>query len=305
MGDNQKYAVYGLCVTSAVELFPGMNNKVDCKDENKSLKVDFGIINKAPSHNVKDGVWYWHESKMEFVSFWQGVGNIAVLQGKSVVVDPEKGFSLDLLRLPLAGTALSIALWQRGLTVLHGSCVEIEGDAILLLGEKGQGKSTLAAWLSKSGHSFLSDDVCALECIAEELYVHPSFPQVKLYPDVIKMIGLAPDKYDRVHPLMEKRRVNLTLIPKQTPVKGVYVLAVGDELNLRPLSGLEAIQQIMRHLMINRFPEGQPPEMMKQILEQAIEVVKKLPVYRLTRPKDLSFLRKTQELIEASLRCEV
>jgi hypothetical protein len=62
----------------------------------------------------------------------------------------------------LAGSVFSCLLAQRGWTCLHASVVRIRGRAVVLLGRKEAGKSTLALALTALGSELLSDDVAAL-----------------------------------------------------------------------------------------------------------------------------------------------
>ena len=61
----------------------------------------------------------------------------------------------------LEATALTL-LNCRYTTAVHAACVEIEGQGILLCGESGAGKSSLAFACARRGWKFLSDDSCAM-----------------------------------------------------------------------------------------------------------------------------------------------
>ena len=56
------------------------------------------------------------------------------------------------------GSVMAYAMCLRGLPVLHGSVVAIDGQAVGLLGTSGAGKSTLAAALVAAGGRLLADD---------------------------------------------------------------------------------------------------------------------------------------------------
>ncbi len=62
----------------------------------------------------------------------------------------------------VAAQALPLAATLRGLEVLHASGVVIGGNAVLISGAAGAGKSSLAAALVRSGGLLLSDDAVAL-----------------------------------------------------------------------------------------------------------------------------------------------
>jgi hypothetical protein len=54
-----------------------------------------------------------------------------------------------------------------GLEPLHGSAVEVDGGALLMLGATGSGKSSIAAAFGSLGYAILSDDACALDADAD------------------------------------------------------------------------------------------------------------------------------------------
>src|SRR5687767_3128446 len=62
----------------------------------------------------------------------------------------------------LVGVACAALLSTRGTPMLHGAAVAFDGRAIAILGDSGQGKSTLAAALLRSGAQLLSEDLLVL-----------------------------------------------------------------------------------------------------------------------------------------------
>jgi ABC-type glutathione transport system ATPase component len=75
------------------------------------------------------------------------VGAFLVRGGREIMIDAVPGVDARTLRLSLLGPALALVLHQRGRFVLHASTVAVAGSAIAFLGEKGWGKSTIAAAL--------------------------------------------------------------------------------------------------------------------------------------------------------------
>jgi hypothetical protein len=101
-----------------------------------------------------------------------GVGRVLVsLDGAELLCDPEPnradwGFILAAQALPLAATL-------RGFEVLHAAGVVLGGEAVLLAGPPGAGKSSLAAALLRRGGRLLSDDAVALEWQRGPIVAHP------------------------------------------------------------------------------------------------------------------------------------
>ncbi|WP_375286631.1 HprK-related kinase A [Sphingomonas sp.] len=77
----------------------------------------------------------------------------------------------DAAPLPLAhgllaaemGMNLQLALGHRRHLLLHASCVERDGRALVMTGESGSGKSTLAALLSARGWRLMGDEFALLD----------------------------------------------------------------------------------------------------------------------------------------------
>jgi hypothetical protein len=61
----------------------------------------------------------------------------------------------------LEGTVLTLLEYQY-MTPIHGACVQLAGQGVLLCGESGAGKSSLAFACARSGWKFLSDDGSAV-----------------------------------------------------------------------------------------------------------------------------------------------
>lgn len=102
----------------------------------------------------------------------EGVGRVLVSSdGFEVLCDPlptrpDWAFILPAQVLPLAATL-------GGREVLHAAGLVLGGHALLLAGEPGAGKSSLAAALMRRGAGLLSDDCVALERRDGRLVAHP------------------------------------------------------------------------------------------------------------------------------------
>ncbi len=71
-------------------------------------------------------------------------------------------------------------------TVIHCACVERDGEGLLMAGESGTGKSTLALALARMGFGFLSDDWTYLSHVDQHLLAWGLVTPLKLLPDSAK-----------------------------------------------------------------------------------------------------------------------
>lgn len=111
---------------------------------------------------------------------WPGIGRALVEHGRTIAVRRDDAANESLLGACLAGSALAIALFQRGHLVFHASAVSLDGPVVAFAGPSGAGKSTLAAACVASGAALVSDDVVCLEQTVPVPLVRPAYPAMRL-----------------------------------------------------------------------------------------------------------------------------
>lgn len=67
----------------------------------------------------------------------------------------------EFLRVPIEDT-VSALLWTSHVVAIHSACVMLDGRGVLLAGDSGAGKSSLAYACARRGWTFVSDDTCLL-----------------------------------------------------------------------------------------------------------------------------------------------
>lgn len=93
----------------------------------------------------------------------------------------------DAAPLPLAqgllaaemGMNLQMALGWRRHVLLHASCVERDGRALVMTGASGSGKSTLAAILGERGWRLMGDEFALLDLASGEIFAFPRLISLK------------------------------------------------------------------------------------------------------------------------------
>lgn len=295
---NTYFSAYALTIKSDIDLLIPT-----CKE---TLKPDVTIHFGAPPSNIFnnrswDGVWYKYQDKDQLSLKFEQIGSYLITAGKNVIITPDEPVNHETLLLPILGTIMAMALQQRGCITLHGSAILMDENVTIFLGNKGEGKSTLAACLASQGFPLLSDDVCAMDYAnGQNLSIRPAFPRIRLNPDVLLHMGNNPDLYPQVHPHVPKRIRNMDeeFCSSAKPVGSICVLETGDKFKLERINGMDAVKEILTHMLINRFPENQPLDLREEIFSQVAYLTKSVPVYRLTRPKDLELLPETTSLLQ-------
>ena len=118
---------------------------------------------------------------------------------------------------------------------LHGSVVATSQGAIIFLGTSGLGKSTLAARLGQRGYPVLSDDCCLIVRVPGGFEVVPSYPGVRLKPDVVAQAFGEGHQGERVAHYSTKRRVggrhDLPFSDEPAPLSRIYAIAPIESLH--------------------------------------------------------------------------
>ena len=113
---------------------------------------------------------------------------------------------------------------QRGALVLHGTALERDGEAILLLGHPAAGKSTLAWCLLQDGWRLLSSELVA---VSPDGLVQPGMHQLKLWHDAAMALELNWAQLPPVRKGLKRYALlaeDLTCMPQPTPLRLVYAL---------------------------------------------------------------------------------
>ncbi|MEL7444663.1 MAG: hypothetical protein AAGK02_02485 [Pseudomonadota bacterium] len=142
---------------------------------------------------------------------------------------------------------------HRGGLFLHGSAVEIGGNAIAFLGMSRSGKTTLAASFAKAGHPCLTEDVIELVERDGTYWLQPKPKVLRLFRDSADfLLGEQPHWEDED----EKQRVDvadaLPFSDEARPLTRLFILANNepDEVLLPHLGAQSALTELMPHSFI-------------------------------------------------------
>jgi hypothetical protein len=295
------YSAYGLAIHSALPL-PELITLAEAEAD--------VIIRKAkiewPPLQAFCQETYFYIGAKEACLYWDRLGTFLVRNGREILIDPLPDVDEKLIRLPLLGGVLAVLLYQRRFFVLHASAVSIHGQAIAFIGEKGKGKSTLAAAIHGRGHDFMADDVVALDISnAKSPVVLPGFPQFKLWSEAIAfLLRKDPNTFPEIVSGCGKHSCSALdgFVPRPAHLKGIYVLAEGQALEIKPLRPHEAVLQLISNAYVNRF--GNPileGTEARRHFNQCTSLASNMPIYRLDRPRSLALLQDTAQLVEEQL----
>ncbi|QPC85008.1 hypothetical protein G4Y79_11755 [Phototrophicus methaneseepsis] len=290
---TQKYLIYGLCIDSIIEL-PELVPAAGTPD----VIVHYGHVDNKPELEEDDFESLWVTEEQVCIRY-QGIGSFLVQHGDEVIVDLDEGAPESVVRLALLGPAISVILHQRGFLVLHGSAISINGRAIAIMGNSGDGKSSLAASLQGKGYDLIADDLSVIDVDDQEnIRLRPGYPQLKLWPDLLEAVGDDAAKLEQVSPNIDKRakRLQAGFVDQPVPLHRIYVLGVADSVAVEPLSGQEAFMQLVYNSH-NVFLLDDTGTSQSHFF-QCAQLIKHVPVCRLQRPWSLDHMPDVIRAIE-------
>lgn len=302
-GFSYNYRAFGLEISSTFPLESLM------RVENREPDVVITLSDELPDELPDSMFEHWYSIEDANARlFFSEVGEFHVRNGREIIIRPEKNVDWRLICLPLFGAVFAVLLHQRGNLVLHASSVEIDGKAIILAGQKGDGKSTLAASLGKSGFSILNDDVTPVRFAGAGLLVYPGFPFLKLNPDaIIQTVGSDLESYKRIAKGFEKRVVPLGNDQSDVcPLGAVFVLEDDPAVGITRLSFQESVQCIVSHSYIARFTDDWIARgLAAHNFLQSTSLIASTPVFRFSRPRDLNAVSKLAKTISSFVKAEL
>jgi hypothetical protein len=189
MGKLAKYSFCGQIIKSS---FPFLAKKYFGR-KNETVRI-------SKSSFTVSGIKWYHTIKMNnSITYKFGIKNKAYylkiakfgtckISRKQILVDIKTPTTEENISSVIIYGVLPLYFSLKNFLVLHASAVKTKKGAVLFVGEKGMGKSTLAALFSKEGFSVLSDDFILLEKKGTKYYAYPNLSEVRLFKKSIPLI---------------------------------------------------------------------------------------------------------------------
>lgn len=183
------YKIYGLKVASDFQLHEALELN---HDEIKSIdvticeeKLPAKVVGDTDEEIQKGEVNTYCVEKNRAWFRWYGQAAFMVIDGKQIRYQCLPGYDKMFVSALILCLAFFYILLQREMIAMHGSGLVWNGKTIIISGESGSGKSSLAEAILKQGAKFLADDTVAVDVRAEGIYATPAYPQQKLCEDQI------------------------------------------------------------------------------------------------------------------------
>ena len=293
MSHTHSYFGYGLQISSEVPLteLPAGRGAPDVAVRLGDLR-EFAV-DRERTHTFA-------ASARELGRHWQNVGAFLARDGREVVVAPAARVQTRSLSPFITGPMMACLLHQRGALVLHSSALQLDGGrGIAFLAESGEGKSTLAAYLAQHGARLVADDVVPVYFDEKGARTVPGYPQIRLWKDSLATIGADHERLPRVNEFIDKRffPVSRAASAPAVALDALYILEEAPFVRIERLPPAEAFFELTRHSYLKRYLEA--TDSTAGHFEQCAELTRRLPVYKLKRPRDFAHLPAVAEALES------
>jgi hypothetical protein len=303
-----RYTVYGIGLHSEIQLplpthGPDELSHISLWTEPASY---FSEAIRGIALEQADGSWYQigRLSDGSCYARWNTVGEFWVsADGRQIRCRRFDEVHKESFDVYLLGQALSFALVKSGFEPIHATVIAVHGEAVVFLGDSGYGKSTLAASFINAGYPVLTDDLLMLKVTHDGAIAYPGPARIKLFPNnAARFLGnmamgvrMNPDTEKLIIPLDASQSCSIPL-----PVRMIYSLAPPydvfrkQHIHIEPLTPREACIELVKNTFNYRIVDGE--RLMRQ-LHATAHLASRLPVRRLSIPRDLNQLPSVRQVI--------
>ncbi len=300
---NFSYIAYGINILSEIEFSALKPGKIESKQE--VIHVSLGNLNSSIFDELSVKKTFTKYSQSEYFLELPKIANFYISNGNSIIIEP-KCNDYDLINLHFYANALTIALYQRNILLLHVSGVYSKNNKIVLLAApRGTGKSTTAVQLQEQGFSIFSDDTVRIEFIDGKLYAYASYPMVRMWEDSFKnqssfmeenkvRLGQGINKLGFLfHDSFNTDRMEVESI--------VFLEASGNEILVEKMNPKDYFTFLKANFYRNYWIEN----LKKQVLQFKLlsNIVTHIPAWKATRPRKGSTENEfSKKIIETILK---
>ncbi len=222
---------------------------------------------------------------------WPEVASYNIEDANKIVITPHSlsvEFS-NLILQPLYAIVMATLLKQMGFSVFHASSVTIMNKGVMLVGDKGFGKSTITAALVTKGHKFLTDDVTAVSIVPEGKPIIPlGIPRIKLWYDAMRAIGLNLEKFPLISPILPKHAVNIQsnqLAQHNSPLCNIVILERGNTVTIQQLTESEKLFHLLSNQYFAKYHTALSKEEYTTLLDCCSLLLQQVQIHKICSPQ--------------------
>lgn len=220
-----------------------------------------------------------------------GVARYAIEGDARIIVDSLPGSSGDAVGLYITGLLLVVLLGSRNVITLHGSAVAGKSGSLVFTGDRGAGKSTIAAAMTALGYTVLCDDVVP---ITSASLVLPGIPYPKLLPDAYERLIGDPSEAAHLFDGVDKYQAMLPRSADPSPITMLFIIETTENpvLRIEALKGAVKIQKILQN--VTSLAGVDDPA---RLFILCTERLGSIPCFRVSRPLSVDCLDELAEAV--------
>lgn len=233
------------------------------------------------------------------------VARLEIHNATEIRVGFRPGISEDCLGLPLLGPVLATLMHYRGRLVVHGSAIVVGRELWGFVGDRGAGKSTMAAFLIQRGFPLFNDDLISISFSPGAAPVaHPGYAATKITKEAFEYVrSLKGDILETGGLPYKKTRIRLAQKPisEAAPLSRLCLLERGEMARLKGMPEREALNTVFQHIYMRKYGAAPAADGRAQAwFSQSAALVKATPVNLLTVPSTLERMPEAVDLISKS-----
>ena len=292
------YKIYGLIIKSEIRL-----EELVELDSHKVNKVDVNISFSNMTDDIKKEIDNGRVRNYERGYIWFNIRDIGIYKienGENITIECYGDIKLDDIKLYLLGSCLGIVLLEKDKLPIHGGSININNKGIILMGNKGAGKSTLTSALRLKGYNLISDDISVVEK-CNGYIIKSGYPRQKLCEDAMSKLGYVKEKFETI---IVDNKVKYTIpaedkfINKDSDLNTIFYLSTGNVENVKciELKGKEKLEILIEN--IYRIEVFRALGIQSKHIKQYLDIVKQIPMYKIERTKKGFTINEQIKLIE-------
>ena len=282
-----KYNIYGMNIESEIvlpEVLPSNHKEY----QHIEAVISYGVMPKEISFEIEQGKYF--DIKKD--KMWFLVNNVAkyyIHSRNTIIVEPYDNADSHDVKAFLLGSAFGMLLIQKTMIAIHGGTIVFDGQAIIITGEQGTGKSTLTSALREKGYSFMADDVSVIGKRKDgQVVINAGYPQQKLCRDAMEKMGYNIEAFKRIDEGRDKYAipVHKSFIKEPIQMGALFEITIGEgaHVEIQEITGTEKLKLLLKN--IYRIEVTHYSGMSPDYFKNCIDIAKRVPCFRIKRPKD-------------------
>ena len=231
----------------------------------------------------------------------QRIASFLISRGDQILTELRPGCRASEFHNLLLGWALGALLHQREAFPLHAGALEKGGLGLIVCGDGGMGKSSIACGLMERGYRLLDDNLIVPRIEGNRVIVHPGQSRLKLTGVHLRRIGIDVAGRESLDRGGRKFAFDAgeNFADSPATIERLFILCAsgGAEIVAEPLAGAAKIHALAEHTFNPHFLPGLGKE--EAHFRHVAALATRLDCHRLHVPHDENFPDALLEFIEA------